>query len=102
MSAPITKSQMAFELPKLSYIDTSLEEPAILAPARPVDGPGLAHWIATGLASWRAWRQTSRARAELLGLTDRELLDVGLNRGDFDRVFDNRLNRDLNARGHAF
>ena len=48
MSAPITKSQMAFELPKLSYIDTSLEEPAILAPARPVDGPGLAHWIATG------------------------------------------------------
>ena len=27
MSAPMTKSQMAFELPPLSYIDTRWEEP---------------------------------------------------------------------------
>jgi uncharacterized protein YjiS (DUF1127 family) len=28
-------------------------------------------------------------------MTDRELFDVGLNRGDLRRVFDARFNRDL-------
>lgn len=98
MSAPITKSQMAFELPKLSYIDTSLEEPAIRPVARPVQTRGLTYWI----ARFRSWREASRSMAELRSLTDRELLDVGLNRGDFDRMFDNRHNQDLNAHGRTF
>jgi hypothetical protein len=38
--------------------------------------------------------------AELQAMSDRELMDVGLNRGDLQRVFDPVYNRDLvTARG---
>jgi len=92
MSAPLAKNQMAFELPKLSYVDTRWEEPTVATPAAPVPERGL--W-----ARFLAWRAETRALAELNNMSDRELYDVGLNRGDFDRVFDNRLNGDLRARG---
>jgi uncharacterized protein YjiS (DUF1127 family) len=32
------------------------------------------------------WAERSRARRELAALTDHELADIGLNRGDIDRV----------------
>lgn len=97
MSAPITKGQMAFELPKLSYIDTSLEEPAVRTVARPARRSGIFGW----LQGFNAWRAENRALAELNALSDRELSDVGLNRGDFSRLFDSRYNADLRARGRA-
>jgi uncharacterized protein YjiS (DUF1127 family) len=99
MSAPMTKSQMAFELPKLSYIDTRWEEPAVQPQARPVQKRGLDAWIAAGVAAFRARRANTRALTELGNMSDRELYDVGLNRGDLDRVFDDSLNHDLRARG---
>ncbi len=34
------------------------------------------------------WPQRRAVRAELAALTDRELADVGLSRGDLPRVFD--------------
>ena len=34
----------------------------------------------------RAWRERSRARQELQRLTDLELADIGLSRGDIDAV----------------
>ena len=46
MSAPLTKSQMAFDLPKLSYIDTSWEEPAVQPQVQPVREHGFASWLA--------------------------------------------------------
>jgi len=101
MSAPMTKSQMAFELPKLSYIDTRWEEPAVQPIAQPVREHGIAAWIAARVDSYRAWRAQSRAMAELANMSDRELFDVGLNRGDFDRIFDDRANQDLRSRGRA-
>src|SRR3954452_6163909 len=102
MSAPLSKSQMAFELPKLSYIDTRWEEPAVKPQATPTREPGFASWLASRVAAFQAWRQETRALAELHCMSDRELFDVGLNRGDFDRIFDNRLNQDLRSRGRAF
>jgi len=99
MSAPLTKSQMAFELPKLSYIDTSWEEPAVQSAATPVREHGIASWVAARIGAFRAWRAQVRAMAELANMTDRELFDVGLNRGDFGRIFNDRLNRDLLSRG---
>jgi len=34
------------------------------------------------LTTWRAWRRRARDRAELAGLDDRMLKDIGLTRGD--------------------
>ena len=102
MSAPLTKSQMAFDLPKLSYIDTRWEEPAVQPEVRPAPRPGFASWLAGRVQAFRAWRSHGRALAELSRMSDRELFDVGLNRGDFDRIFDNRFNQDLRSRGRTF
>jgi uncharacterized protein YjiS (DUF1127 family) len=94
----MTKSRMAFELPKLSYIDTSWEEPVVQPAAQPVRRGGFSSWIAARLAAFSAWRDQARARAELRGMSDRELFDLGLNRGDVDRIFDDRFNQDLQRR----
>ena|ERR1700674_3737701 len=102
MSAPLTKSQMAFDLPKLSYIDTRWEEPQVQVAPQPVRKHGFASWVASRINAFRTWRARSRAMAELSRMTDRELFDVGLNRGDFDRIFDDRFNRDLLERSRMF
>jgi uncharacterized protein YjiS (DUF1127 family) len=99
MSAPMTKSQMAFDLPKLSYIDTRWEEPAVGPVAQPEPTHRFASWIAAGVTAFRTWRTNARALAELNNMSERELFDVGLTRGDFDRIFDNRFNQDLLTRG---
>ena len=98
MSAPISKSQMAFELPKLSYIDTRWEEPAVPAAFEPAPTHTIANWIVDRIDAFRAWRLNSRALTELSNMSDRELYDVGLSRGDLDRVFDDRFNQDLRFR----
>jgi len=98
MSAPMTKSQMAFELPKLSYIGTDWEEPAV----QPRPEQGFATWVAARVRAFRARRENARARAELNNMTDRELNDVGLNRADVGRIFDDRFNGDLRLRPRAF
>jgi len=101
MSAPLTKSQMAFDLPKLTYIDTRWEEPAVEPIAQPVRRRGFASWIADRIEAFRSWRTQARAMAELGSMSDRELYDVGLNRGDIDRIFDDRFNQDLRSRGRS-
>src|ERR1700749_4302940 len=98
MSAPMTKSKLAFELPALSYIDTRWEEPDAHRTVVPVRKHGFASWIAARVAAYRSWRENARALAELNGMSDRELSDVGLNRGDLNRIFDDRLNQDLMER----
>jgi uncharacterized protein YjiS (DUF1127 family) len=101
MSAPMTKSQLAFELPSLSYIDTRWEEPAVQPAVVPVRKHGFASWIATRVAAYRTWRDNSRLLAELGSMSDRDLLDVGLTRGDLRRIFDDRLNQDLMVRSRV-
>jgi uncharacterized protein YjiS (DUF1127 family) len=96
----MTKSQMAFELPRLSYIDTRWEEPAVqnVQPAaRPAHHSGFASWV----AAYRNWRANDRALTELTNMSDRELSDIGLSRGDIHRAFDDRFNQDLMSRGRA-
>ena len=44
------------------------------------------------------WRRQQQAYAELSALDDRTLADIGLNRGDLDRMFDDRFNWDLRER----
>jgi uncharacterized protein YjiS (DUF1127 family) len=105
MSAPMTKSQMAFQLPRLSYIDKSWEEPAVQreqSAARPRREQGFASWVAARVRAFSAWRANARALAELNRMTDRELFDVGLSRSDVPRLFDNRYNEDLRAGRRVF
>jgi uncharacterized protein YjiS (DUF1127 family) len=101
MSAPMTKSQLAFELPSLSYIDTRWEEPVVRPEIAPVRKHGFASWIATRFVAYQTWRENGRALAELNSMSDRELFDVGLTRGDLRRIFDDRLNQDLMERSRV-
>jgi uncharacterized protein YjiS (DUF1127 family) len=94
MSAPIAKSQFAFELPNLTYVDASLEEATLRAPIAPEKPHGLKAWI----AAFRAWREKQASIAELEMMSDRELLDIGLTRADVHRVFEANANQDLRDR----
>jgi uncharacterized protein YjiS (DUF1127 family) len=97
MSSLTTKSQFAFELPNLTYIDASLEEANFVARGTPSKPQGLSAWI----AAFRAWREKQAAINELDMMSDRELADIGLNRSDVHRVFDQAYNRDLRDRALA-
>lgn len=95
MTAHIAKSDLAFELPKQTYINVRLEEPNLSAPVVDQPKPGLFGWIAQQLATFSEWSQARSEAEELRGMTERELADIGLNRGDLNRVFSQEHNRDL-------
>jgi len=97
MSAPIAKSQFAFELPNLTYVDASLEEANLRAASPPSKPHGLSAWI----AAFRAWRRNRSALAELEMMSDRDLADIGLSHADVHRVFEAGYNQDLRDRAAA-
>jgi uncharacterized protein YjiS (DUF1127 family) len=102
MSAHTADSQFSFELPSMSYVDAKWEEPNLAAPAstpRVTRKGGLAAWLSRQVAAFVAWRRDSEAAAELAAMSDRELLDIGLNRVDVGRVFRPVFNEDLRQRG---
>ncbi len=102
MSAQPAKSHFNFQLPSLSYIDAKWEEPNL----RPQDvaqttvrQDGLAAWLSRQVTAFVAWNRNSEAARELAGFSERELMDIGLNRSDLGRVFNPALNDDLRRRG---
>jgi uncharacterized protein YjiS (DUF1127 family) len=100
MSAPIGKNQLAFQLPNLSYIDVSLEEPSLrVAPPAPRSRARRQNLFVRLSRGIKAWRTRHEAVAEMETMSDRELLDIGLTRADIPRVFDPRYNMDLRNRG---
>jgi uncharacterized protein YjiS (DUF1127 family) len=102
MSAQTANSQFPFQLPTLSYIDAKWEEPELRAPAAAPAAPrraGLRAWLSRRVAGLAAWRRDSQALAELSSMSDHELMDIGLNRGDLPRVFQRQFNDDLHRRG---
>jgi uncharacterized protein YjiS (DUF1127 family) len=102
MSAPIGKSEFSFELPNLSYVHASLEEPSLSeAPAFTQRPDGLGAWLARRIAGFNAWRQQQVALGELEMMSEHELADIGLSRSDLPRVFDADHNLDLLQRGAA-
>lgn len=100
MSAPMAKDQLAFQLPNQTYVDAHEQEPNLERPTLPTErpDPGFARWLANRLDGFRAWREKQSAMAEMETMSDRELLDIGLNRSDLHRVFDATHNADLVAR----
>jgi uncharacterized protein YjiS (DUF1127 family) len=102
MSAHTANTQFSFELPSMSYIDAKWEEPNLRTPAAApsvVRKGGLAAWLSRRLAAFQAWNLDRQASAELLSMTDRELMDIGLSRSDVPRVFAPAFNADLQQRG---
>jgi uncharacterized protein YjiS (DUF1127 family) len=100
MSAPIAKSQFAFELPKLSYVDASLDDP-ILRPIQQEQPHGLQHLLAGCVEAVRNWREQHAAMAELSMMSDRELADIGVNRSDLGRLFTAEFRNELATQRHA-
>ena len=98
MSTSISEDRFTFSLPSLSYIDTSLEEQNTFT-ARPARPHGFVEWLAGRVAAFRTWNAERRALNELSQMSDRELFDVGLNRYDFGRMFNDATNEDLRNRG---
>ena len=96
MSAHTADTQFSFQLPSLSYIDAKWEEPNLRQTAAAAPRKGA---LATLFANIQAWFRTNEAMAELGGMSDRELHDIGLTRSDVMRVFDPELNQDLRQRG---
>lgn len=99
MAAPIAKSDLSFQLPNLSYVDARWEEPSLRSVSRPQIRRGFGAWVAARFAALRAWHQRQDALAELEMMSERELMDIGLNRGDLNRVFEPAFNQDLLRRG---
>jgi uncharacterized protein YjiS (DUF1127 family) len=102
MSAQTANSQFAFQLPSLSYIDAKWEEPNLhtpaAAPAR-ARKAGLAAWLSRQVAGVVARLRDGQAIAELASMSDYELMDIGLNRGDLSRLFQPAFSQDLRQRG---
>jgi uncharacterized protein YjiS (DUF1127 family) len=97
MSAPIAKDRLAFQLPNLTYVDARYEEPNLRASF--VEQPrGFGVWLAARMTAFRAWREKNAALAELEGMSEHELADIGLSRADLHRLFDPAHNQDLVAR----
>ncbi len=99
MSTSTADNHFSFSLPSLSYIDTSLEDQNRADTVQALPSGGFAEWLARRVAAFRTWSAQRRALGELSLMTERELMDVGLNRGDFVRMFDDAANADLRARG---
>lgn len=90
MDARLTKSEAAYLLPATPMADQV--EAIRLAAGRARDAAlvqGLAR-IADRILGWPA---RARARAELAALTSRELADIGLTRGEIDRVVEGSAGR---------
>jgi uncharacterized protein YjiS (DUF1127 family) len=91
MSAPMAKTDFVFKLTtSQSYIDRDYDPtPARAAQPAPrgllrVIGDGVA-FAASGVKNWVS-RHRTLERMEMM--SDRELADIGLTRGDLPRVFD--------------
>jgi uncharacterized protein YjiS (DUF1127 family) len=45
------------------------------------------------ISHYRTWKHRKAMRRELLRLTDRELADIGINRGDIDQIVSQETDR---------
>ena len=91
MSAPLAKSDFVFKLAtSQSYIDGDYD-PTPTAEVQPAPR-GMLRQIGDGLAFVarvvKTWATKQATLAEMETMSDRELSDIGLSRGDLPRVFD--------------
>ena len=98
MTAQNSKQALAFKLPHmLSYSSTWAD--ADYEPVLPARRPSVLQRLGRVLHSVIEFSQHAATRAELAGMTDRELADIGLSRYDINRVFDPAFEREYADRG---
>jgi uncharacterized protein YjiS (DUF1127 family) len=88
MDAHFTKTEASYLLPTTPIADQV--EVIRLAAGRARDAAAM-RGVARFVDRVLGWPARVRARAELASLTERELSDIGLTRGDIDRVADGQL-----------
>lgn len=93
MSAPLAKSDFVFKLStSRSYIGPDYDPAPAQDQASQAAPRNLGRAIADGLAfvvaGVRDWASRQATLSEMDSMSDRELADIGLNRGDLPRVFD--------------
>jgi uncharacterized protein YjiS (DUF1127 family) len=103
MSAPLAKSDFVFKLAtSQTYIDDTYD-PRPLPAAQPASR-GLLRFLGDGLAAVtqtvQTWATKQVTLSEMDMMSERELADIGLNRGDLPRVFDPEFVAD-HARGRV-
>jgi uncharacterized protein YjiS (DUF1127 family) len=103
MSAPLAKTDFVFKLAtSQSYIDDAYD-PTPLAAAQAAPR-GLLRRIGDGVTfvaqSVKTWAARQATLSEMGMMSDRELADIGLSRGDLCRVFDADFAAD-HARGRG-
>ena len=89
MNAPLAKEQIALLMSdSLTYRAPRVE--AGFSTPRP-EARGPLAWLRAGVAHLASLPRRRAVLDELAMLTDRELADIGLNRGELGRVFDPRF-----------
>ncbi len=97
MNAPLSKEQLARLMDaNLAYHGQYVPElnAPVAVPARDGRANGASRWLG-GINAWiKAHRERRAVMNELAQLSDRELADIGLSRGQLWRVFDPEFARD--------
>jgi uncharacterized protein YjiS (DUF1127 family) len=89
MNAPLNKSELRFVLPEsLSFSRDIQEGYRTAAEARLAHSQALARRFGDALAKVVAYFRRGEVLGELNAMSDRELADIGLSRGNLTRVFD--------------
>jgi uncharacterized protein YjiS (DUF1127 family) len=99
MTAPIAKNQLSYTLGNMSYIGSSYDDASVAPAAQPRQGFG--RWLVQWFAGFKEWQRKQTVLREMETMTDRELADIGLARGDLPRVFDPAFASD-HARGRDY
>jgi uncharacterized protein YjiS (DUF1127 family) len=101
MSAPISKSDLTFHLPQ-SFSYHSTWDDADYEPAKPLTlRQRLVMAFQRARARLASWSDRHQALAELSGMNERELADIGLTRSDIARVTDPSFIDEYAGRGLA-
>ena len=91
MNAPLSKEQLARLMDaNLAYRGQYVPElnAPIAVPAQERRDGGLTRWLGAMNARIRVYRERRAVMNELAQLSDRDLADIGLIRGQLSRVFD--------------
>jgi uncharacterized protein YjiS (DUF1127 family) len=87
MDTLFTKAEIHRLLPAPRTLDGERAKGIFLAALRARDAlVGLGHVLTHAMAPLAAWSARRQSTAELNGLTDRDLADIGLTRGEIEHV----------------
>jgi len=98
MNASISTNNLDFNEPRsISRVTSGYAAPPVVASK---SHGGIGRWLADSVSALLAWPRQQAVMHELETMTDRELADIGMTRGDIRHVFDRSYVRRLRGRGN--